>query len=345
MKKLTPLQVAIFLSLLVATISTVVVIVFGRISIGKALLNFSIIAMSSYIIISIFLKYFIYDKIKVIYKTISHFKSLDNKSDADKTLSTDSITEANNYVLNWQEDYTKEIDELKKTEQYQKDFLGNVSHELKTPLFNIQGYILTLLDGGIDDKNVSVDYLKRAERSVGRMVAIVDDLQSITQLERGSLELDYEVFNIVELAADVIKALELIASDNAIELRFNKEYTKPVLVYADKFRVRQVFVNLLINAIRYSRNKGYAEVRFFDMDELCVIEIADNGVGIDSKHFPRIFERFYRIDKHRSREHGGSGLGLAIVKHIVEAHHQKINVRSAVDVGSTFSFTLKKVKR
>lgn len=342
MKRLTPLQVTLLVSLLVAILSATIVLAYGNVKKEIVFIIFIVTGITTYVTISIFLKYFIYDRIKVIYKTISHFKATGNNHSKEISLLEDSITVADKYVLNWQEDYTKEINELKQTEQYQKDFLGNVSHELKTPLFNIQGYILTLLDGGIDDKNVSVNYLKRAERSVERMVAIVDDLQSITQLERGSLELDYETFNIIELAAEVINALEFIAEDNAIQLRFDKEYTKPIWVSADKFRIRQVFVNLLMNAIRYSNNNGYAEVRFFDMDELCLVEVADNGVGIDPKHFSRIFERFYRVDKHRSREHGGSGLGLAIVKHIIEAHNQKINVRSAVNVGSTFAFTLKK---
>ena len=235
-----------------------------------------------------------------------------------------------------------EIERLQKLETYRKDLLGNVSHELKTPIFNIQGYIHTLLDGGIDDKNINREYLQRAGRSVDRMIAIVEDLQTITQLEKGELELDEERFDAVALAKDVIDSQELKAKETGIFLELVNDEAQPVYVFADRFRVRQVLVNLVVNSIRYGKQNGKTSVRLSDTGEKVIVEVADNGIGIAKEHLPRVFERFYRVDKSRSREHGGTGLGLSIVKHIIEAHGQNIDVMSTEGAGSVFTFSLKK---
>ena len=236
----------------------------------------------------------------------------------------------------------EEMERLIQLENYRKEYLGNVSHELKTPIFNIQGYISTLLDGGIDDKNVNRDFLRKAEKSVDRMIAIVEDLQAITQLEKGELELEEERFDIIALAKDVLDAQELKAKESKITLELKNNSAVPVFALADRFRIRQAIVNLIVNSVKYGKSDGQTSVKISDAGEKVIIEISDNGIGISKEHLPRIFERFYRVDKSRSREMGGTGLGLAIVKHIVEAHSQTITVMSTEGVGSVFSFTLKK---
>jgi two-component system phosphate regulon sensor histidine kinase PhoR len=236
-----------------------------------------------------------------------------------------------------------EIEQLKKLEAYRREFVGNVSHELKTPIFNIQGYILTLLDGGLEDDNINVDYLTRASKSVERMISIVEDLDTISQMESGELSLYFEKFDIVALVNELFLGLEMKASGRNIKLKFAENYNRPIYVSADKHHIRQVVTNLIVNSIKYGKQDGISQVRFTDLYQHVVIEISDNGMGIAKHHLPRIFERFYRVDKGRSRDHGGTGLGLAIVKHIIEAHNQTIDVKSTEGEGTTFIFTLKKV--
>jgi len=237
---------------------------------------------------------------------------------------------------------TEEIKRLNELENYRKEYLGNISHELKTPIFNIQGYISTLLDGGIDDAKVNKDFLGKAEKSVDRMIAIVEDLQTITQLEKGELEIEEERFDIVALAKDVLDAQELNAKESKINLELKNDASQNIFAFADRFRVRQVIVNLIVNSVRYGKQNGITSIKISDAGEKVIVEISDNGIGISKEHLPRIFERFYRVDKSRSREMGGTGLGLSIVKHIIEAHGQNIDVMSTEGVGSVFSFTLKK---
>ena len=244
---------------------------------------------------------------------------------------------------NWAIQKENEILQMKASETYRREFIGNVSHELKTPIFNIQGYILTLLDGGLYDEEVNMKYLKRTSKSVDRMINIVDDLEVITRLETEETQLEIGEFNIVELAKDVLDQLELKANESKIELSIQKEILTE-FVLGDIDKIQQVFANLISNSIKYGKEGGRTEVRFFDMNENILIEISDDGIGISEMDLPRLFERFYRVDKNRSRKIGGTGLGLAIVKHIIEAHNQTINVRSTVDVGSTFSFILEKAK-
>ena len=219
--------------------------------------------------------------------------------------------------------------------------MGNVSHELKTPIFNIQGYVLTLLDGGLEDPTINREYLKRTEKSINRMVAIVEDLEEISMLEYGELKLKFTTFNIVELTREVIDFLEIKAQRKSHRIYFDKSYDKPIYVHADKKRIRQVLVNLIDNSIKYAKREyGKTKISFFDMDENLLLEVTDNGIGIARENIPRLFERFFRTDKARSREEGGTGLGLSIVKHIMEAHHQSVNVRSTPGIGSTFAITL-----
>ncbi len=234
-----------------------------------------------------------------------------------------------------------EVDHISKLERYRKEYIGNVAHELKTPIFNIQGYIETLADGGIYDPNINLKYIKKAERSVSRMIAMIDDLDAITQLEGGNLILDIEEFDLVKLTKDVFEIVELSAAKKQIKLRFNRDYIAPVFVYGDRYKIRQVLVNLLNNSIKYGRDNGSTEISFIKIKDLVEVFIKDTGIGISEEHLPRLFERFYRVDKGRSREQGGTGLGLAIVKHIIEAHESQIVVDSKVGVGTTFKFKLK----
>ena len=281
-------------------------------------------------------KLYIHSKISVIYKNIYKHKGVTRFVDVD----IDSVEKE---VENWAIQKENEILQMKASETYRREFIGNVSHELKTPIFNIQGYILTLLDGGLYDEEVNMKYLKRTSKSVDRMINIVDDLEVITRLETEETQLEIGEFNIVELAEDVLDQLELKANESKIELSIQKEILTE-FVLGDIDKIQQVFANLISNSIKYGKEGGRTEVRFFDMNENILIEISDDGIGISEMDLPRLFERFYRVDKNRSRKIGGTGLGLAIVKHIIEAHNQTINVRSTVDVGSTFSFILEKAK-
>jgi two-component system, OmpR family, phosphate regulon sensor histidine kinase PhoR len=283
------------------------------------------------------LEVFVFRKIRSISDKISSQLTTNNKQQT-----TNLLVSLGQNVDALTVERKDEIERLQKLETYRKELLGNVSHELKTPIFNIQGYIHTLLDGGIDDKNINRDYLQRAGKSVDRMIAIVEDLQTITQLEKGELELDEERFDAVALAKDVIDSQELKAKETGIFLELVNDESQPVYVYADRFRIRQVLVNLVVNSVRYGKQNGKTSVRLSDTGEKIIVEVADNGIGISKEHLPRIFERFYRADKSRSREHGGTGLGLSIVKHIIEAHGQTIDVLSTEGAGSVFSFTLKK---
>lgn len=307
------------------------------------LLTIPVVYGLTYFVFSYILEKFIYDKIKVIYKTIHTLKRTKEEKVRSVNLNEDIIQKVNEDVSHWAEQRKLEIEELKKLETYRREFLGNVSHELKTPIFNIQGYILTLLDGALDDKEVNRDYLEKSEKNIERMIHIVQDLEIISQLEAGEIKVEYSRFDIISLIREIFEMLEIKAESRKVSLVFNdKMKDSPILVYADKEKIRQVFINLIENSIKYGKELGRTKISFYNMAENVLIEVSDNGIGIDEKHLPRLFERFYRVDKSRSRNMGGSGLGLAIVKHIIESHQQTINVRSAPGVGSTFSFTLLK---
>lgn len=284
---------------------------------------------------------FIYEKIRVIYKTIHQFKK-STQEPKKPSLGRDAIEKVNQEVMRWQKDTHQQIEDLKQRAQYRREFIGNVSHELKTPVFNIQGYILTLLDGAVEDPQINKKYLERTEASVNRLINIVEDLEDISQLESGSLKLKQDRFDVAKLAREIVDQLEMKAQKKGIRLFFRKKYDSPINVIADHQRIRQVFTNLIDNSIKYGSPRGSTKISFFDMHDHILCEVTDNGPGIPESSLPRVFERFYRTDKARSREKGGTGLGLAIVKHIIEAHDQTINVRSKEGTGTTFAFTLKK---
>jgi two-component system phosphate regulon sensor histidine kinase PhoR len=303
-----------------------------------------VVFLFAYFFLKKVIESFIYDKIKIIYKTIHSLKRSKDEDKNKLSITGDTLEMVNRQVLEWGESKTREIEELQNSAKYRRDFIGNVSHELKTPIFNIQGYVLTLLDGGLEDPSINKEYLLRAEKSINRMIAIVEDLEAISHLESGELKLSMTRFDIIGLTREVIEFLEIKLQNKNAQVALAENYEKPLYVKADKERIRQVLINLVENAIKYNfrQTDALTKISFFDMDENILVEVTDNGVGIAQQDLGRVFERFYRIDKGRSREQGGTGLGLAIVKHVIEAHHQTISVRSWPGVGTTFGFTLKK---
>ncbi len=283
---------------------------------------------------------FIHRKIRLIYKSIHRLKT---RKEDEKQLdfSTDVLSNVNREVLSWAKDNQQQINSLKEQEEFRKEFIGNLSHELKTPIFTIQGYILTLLEGGLEDPQINREYLERADRNLDRLISLINELDEITRLESGQTRLNKTRFDIVELAEEVIDEVEYKAHVANISLKV-RDPKKLINVEADKQKINQVLTNLLVNSIKYGKDRGTTRIKFYDLDENIMVEVEDDGVGITQEHLPRLFERFYRVDKSRARHQGGSGLGLAICKHILDAHEQSINVRSEEGVGSTFTFTLKK---
>lgn len=300
---------------------------------------------ASHIIFNWAIKNFIDNRIRLIYKTIHNLKVGRKQGNLNLNLDKDILSEVRKDVIEWDLKNRLEIERLTDQEKFRREFIGNISHELKTPLFSIQGYVLTLLEGGLEDPKINQSYLQKAEKSIDRMIDMVNDLDEISKLEASQLKINWANFDIYQLVEEVCDSLEFKAKERDIKLKVKILEDKPLIVYADYSRIEQVLTNLIINSIYYGRKEGKTEVKFFDFDENILIEISDNGKGIAAEHLPRLFERFYRIEKSRARNVGGTGLGLAIVKHIIEAHQQTINVRSEIGKGSTFSFTLAKAKK
>ena len=307
----------------------------------KMLLVVLLIMGVTFFIVNFYLEKFLLEKVKVIYKTINNFKRTKTILNSE-VKDSDLLEEVNKDVHAWSQDKLGRIEELQIQENFRKEFIGNLSHELKTPLFTIQGYILTLLDGALDDPQHNELFLKKAAKSVDRMTALLEDLDSITAAEGAELPLLKEKFDIVNLTNEVFELLESTAASSKIELRLKSSNQKSEFVNADREKITQVLTNLLLNSVKYGNKEGYTEERFYDMDDTILIEIKDDGIGIEEEHLPRLFERFYRVDKSRSRHIAGTGLGLAITKHILEAHGHDISVRSTVGKGSTFAFSLTK---
>lgn len=305
-------------------------------------LGFSLIFYAAtFFLIQFRVEHFIYKRVKKIYDDVS---LLETTSYVNQPVTTDMAT-LTKEVKKFARDKKLEIETLKIREEYRKEFLGNVSHELKTPLFTIQGYLLTLLDGAMEDKNIRTKYLERAEKGVERLIYIVKDLDMITKLEVGEINLDVNRFNIVEVIQNVFDLFEMKAANKNITLTFDTKYAKPIWVMADQEKIQQVVTNLVVNSIKYGKKGGTTEVGIEDLTKnKVIVRITDNGEGIEKQNIPRLFERFYRVDKSGARSEGGSGLGLAIVKHIIEGHDEKIYVESQIGVGSEFSFTLEKTK-
>jgi two-component system, OmpR family, phosphate regulon sensor histidine kinase PhoR len=344
MKSSLHFGVAILIAVIVALLTLFTIYIFNLLGwIHVDLITLTIIPISVLLLVLFFVYYtiniFIFRKLQSIYRIIDGLKV-----DSSTPQRTNILDTVQDQVIAYSLSKSKEIEQLKNLEQYRKDFLGNVSHELKTPIFNIQGYLETLLDGALDDPKVSKDYITRAARNAERLNDIVTDLLLISKFESGKLEIEYDTYNILEQAKETYETLSLQARDKSISLKFRDDYHTPILVEADKMRMIHVWSNLVSNAIRYGNDQGFVSISFSDQGDYILVEVADNGPGIAQVNISRIFERFYRVDTARDRDSGGTGLGLSIVKHIVEAHKQAIHVQSTVGIGTTFSFTVRKAR-
>lgn len=309
---------------------------------GEEIFKFSIFSFLSILIFSYIFLFYRFESLVIIRlneiykKLLPTSSSYEIKKPSDIDLFTNNLKKINS-------DKNLEIEMLKNQENYRKEFIGNIAHELKTPLFTIQGYILTLLDAGVTDKEIIKKYLKRTSKGVERLTYVVKDLDLITKFESGMANLELKTFDIVFTIKNVFEQLEMRAKKNNITLKINDEYFEPIYVYADEERIQQVITNLVINSLKYGVDRGVTEVSIDSLKKgKILIRISDNGEGIEQKHLPRLFERFYRVEKTRNRTLGGSGLGLSIVKHIIDAHNEKIFVESQTNIGSEFSFTLPK---
>ncbi len=339
----TPTIISLLTAFIVAFVGSTVAFIISH-KFNVAVFLFGIIALSSFVAVYYALEVFIYRKIKLIYKTIHDVKSHKKESPILKRidLDADPIGEVNNEVMDWMTRSNKELEDLRNQEAFRREFLGNVSHELKTPIFNLQGYIHTLIDGAINDPEVNIKFLEKAAKSADRMGDLVQDLINISKLESGENQPEIEKFDINEMVHEIFDQIEMRAKNRGISLRVKDGCDEAFQVNADKSQIRQVLVNLIVNAVQYGKDNGQLTVGFYEMGEHILTEVADDGGGIDKEHLPRLFERFYRADKGRSRDEGGTGLGLSIVKHIIEAHQQTIHVRSTDGKGTTFGFTLDK---
>jgi two-component system phosphate regulon sensor histidine kinase PhoR len=292
--------------------------------------------------IQIVIKKFLLRKIKIIYKIIHSSQLLRDGSAESPVSDRNTFENIEDEVAEWAKTTRAEIKSLKSLETYRKNYVGNISHELKTPIFAIQGFLHTLLEGGIYDENINIKYLERATANTDRLKTIVEDLDLISQLEENTELLHFESFDILNLTKKVISELQMHSEERNIKIMIKGPINFSTEVFADQNSLRQVLTNLIINSIKYGKENGTTKIGFYDMEDTILTEISDNGIGISENHLKHLFDRFYRVDHSRSRMMGGSGLGLSIVKHIIEAHKQTINVRSTLNVGSTFGFTLQK---
>jgi two-component system, OmpR family, phosphate regulon sensor histidine kinase PhoR len=305
---------------------------------------FVITLVTCYVVFYYLIEKYVYSKIKLIYKLIHNLKlGKDLKDALGEYVSNDPIGDVESEVKEWARDKKTEIENLKKQEQFRREFLANISHEFKTPLFAIQGYIEALKDDGMEDQDLAHSFLSKASRNIDRLALLVKDLDVISKLESGEAPINYERFDIAILIRDVIEQMEHKAESHNIELIFKDKYDTSIWVNADRDKICQVLVNLIDNSIKYGKENGFTAVKVFELHDQILVEVTDNGVGIEEKYLPRLFERFFRTEQSRSRQIGGSGLGLAIVKHILEAHEQTITVRSTEGLGTTFAFTLERV--
>ncbi|WP_299890395.1 ATP-binding protein [uncultured Lacinutrix sp.] len=334
-------RTSLFITVVLTLIMSVFLYVFYDLKL-LPLVVFSLICYGvSFLIIQYRVQNFIYRRVKQIYADLT---LLESTSFRKERITTDMVT-LTEEIDRFARDRKIEIETLKDREEYRKEFLGNVSHELKTPLFTVQGYLETLIDGAADDEKIREKYLDRANKGVERLIYIVKDLDMITKLEVGDLRLEPETFDIVELISSVFELFEMKSAKKKITLTFDIDYNTPIYVKADKEKIQQILTNLIVNSIKYGREKGTTEVSIENLiKNKVIVRVTDNGEGIAKENIPRLFERFYRVDKSGSRKEGGSGLGLAIVKHIIEAHDEKIYIESELGVGSEFSFTLEKTE-
>jgi two-component system phosphate regulon sensor histidine kinase PhoR len=338
------LRVLVFLNALAVAIALSIVNYYFSQKLIDMALTFGVAIIVSFVVFYYLIERFVYSKVKLIYKLIHNLKlGKDLKDALGEYVSSDPINDVEQEVMEWAREKKNEIESLKSQEQFRREFLSNISHEFKTPLFAIQGYIEAIQDGDIDEATTH-RFLNKAAKNVDRLSFLVKDLDAISKLESGEVPINYSKFDLAQLIQEVTESLELKARQYKISLVFKEKYHTPTWVWADREKIRQVLVNLTDNSLKYGREHGSTSFKTFSLHDQVLVEVTDDGSGIEEKYLPRLFERFYRTDRSRSREEGGSGLGLAIVKHILEAHEQTITVRSTQGIGSTFAFTLEKNK-
>ncbi|MBX2973120.1 MAG: sensor histidine kinase [Flavobacteriales bacterium] len=344
MGQLSPRQVAVIVALVVALGAGILIglaALYGdqRIGMGWSLAIVVLLFGVAYGAVSYGIERFVNARIKLLYRTV-HDLRRSRKADARIELKGDVLGQVHAEVSAWATERRTEIKELQEREAFRREFIGNLAHELKTPIFNIQGYILTLLEGGLEDQKVNRDFLNRASNGVDRLMKIVEDLDLITKLESGVMDMRIARMDLHELVADTIENMEILGKGR--EFTLVNELMQGTYVMADRNRMAQVFTNLFSNAINYGRQGGRCAVRSYPLDDRLLVEVSDDGLGIGVEHLPRLFERFYRVGRSRARNEGGSGLGLAIVKHIIDVHGGSITVKSVDGEGTTFAFTLER---
>lgn len=331
-----PIYITVLISFVSGILTCLLLILLTDLSFFKSMLVALVSSFGLIVVTQLILEKHIYGRMKLLFDKVLNL-SLDQRL----KLSEDPFEAMNERVDTFLKNQ-EEVEELKNQQQFRREYIGNIAHELKTPVFTIQGYISTLLDGGLEDKRINRDYLERADKSTDRLITLLEDLDLITKFDAGKFPLDEETFDIIRLTEEVIDSIELKAKKRNISVIFETVPGKQVFVDADKNKIFQVILNLIVNSIKYGNENGITRIEIDAItDDHVLIEVIDNGIGISDQNKMRIFERFYRVDKSRGRKLGGSGLGLSIVKHIVEAHGQSLNVASEYGKGSTFSFTLK----
>lgn len=338
------MAISLMLTLVLSALSLVLMVVLDQLPYWPYLLLFVPLCFGVAFTITYFMiMVFLQNKVRMIYRTMHELRNKKSRGGR-VNMDTDVLGEIGKDAQDWATERRKEIAELEERELYRREFIGNLSHELKTPLFNIQGYILTLLEGGLEDPKVNREFLGRAAKSVDRLTRIVDDMDMISKLESGVLDMQIERIDLMGVIEDAVQSMSIRAEEMDMEILVKKPVDKPIYVMADQSRLGQVIMNLLTNSIRYGKEDGHVWIDVLDIEGQLWVEVKDDGIGISREHLPRLFERFYRIGSSRSRHEGGSGLGLAIVKHIIDAHDQTITVASAKGKGTTFTFTLQKAR-
>ncbi|MFK8104630.1 MAG: sensor histidine kinase [Saprospiraceae bacterium] len=345
LKNTSPTQLAYYAAFIIAATQLLALFLlqyFGLTNLSPVIIALLTLVslLTSFILILFTIRLYFSRRIKLIYKNIHQLKSGTNAKMP--SLEKEDVEKVEKEVKDWAYSQQEKINTLNTLEEYRRNFMGDISHELRTPIFNMQGYVHTLLEGGLYDESINLKYLRKAATNIERLQTIVNDLEEISKLETGQLRLDLEVFDIQKLVLEVFDDLEMKSQRNEIRLALRQKETFSIPVRGDREKIRQVLNNLIINSIKYGKKGGTTAVDFFFFEDGIMVEVADNGIGIDETHLNHLFDRFYRVDKSRSRLQGGSGLGLSIVKHILEAHQQTIDVKSKPKVGSTFSFSLAK---
>ncbi len=343
----SPRKISILIALLVAVISTIIIAFTVwyaglKINILYIIGVFVAVFISIFNVIKITIERFIYDRIKLLYRSAQIFRSKKALDELNLDMRTDILGEVSKEVAKWMVEQHKTIDQLEEREAFRREFIGNLSHELKTPIFSIQGYILTLLEGGLEDKDINIRFLEKAAGGVERITNLLNDLDAITKLESGQINIEKRRFDFTKLVEHVVEEFEDKAQKRRINIIIQNPSEKPIWVFADRDKIAQVLTNLIINAINYGKKGGFIKISNHELDNKILVEVEDNGIGITEEDMLRIFERFYRVEKSRARKKGGTGLGLAIIKHIIDSHNETVTVRSSPGEGSVFSFSLRR---